>query len=77
MSYARWGEDGSTVYVFGTGDRLVCMQCKLLVAGADAVTNSAAAMLAHLMFHRQAGHIVPERAILRLQSEAAAESSKP
>lgn len=71
MSYARWGEDGSNVYVFGTGDEIVCMQCTLDPdPGGSFSTRQPGEMLAHLKRHREAGHIVPERAFERLFLEA-------
>lgn len=86
MSYARWGEDGSQVYVFGTGDMLVCMGCRLIddqnrtpavdddrtyADGNSYSTAEPGAMLEHLLEHRARGHVVPERAFERLTAEIA------
>ncbi len=70
MSYARWGEEGSAVYVFGTGHGIVCMHCKLAPFEEDYAVKSPAEMLAHLERHRQKGDVVPERAFERLREEA-------
>lgn len=69
MSYARWGEDGSHVYVFGTGEALVCMSCTLALPAGSFSTAYPAEMIAHLEKHRAAGHVVPERAFERLRNE--------
>jgi hypothetical protein len=70
MSYARWGEDGSSVYVIGTNDGerdlLVCVQCS---EGSSFSCESALQMLSHLIAHRERGDVVPERAFERLREE--------
>lgn len=69
MSYARWGQEGSSVYVFGTGDRLVCMHCKLVPFEEDYSTPYPGEMIAHLLKHREKGDTVPEFALERLRRE--------
>lgn len=68
VSYARWGCDGSDVYVFATGDYFVCCDCKLH-GDTDATCKDEGLMIAHLLEHRDAGHVVPESAIERLKQE--------
>jgi len=81
VSYCRWGEDGSSVYVFGVGtgetdadDYLVCMGCVAQVEEGDEFRGSftcktPAEMLSHLLAHRERGDVVPESAIERLREE--------
>lgn len=77
MSYARWGQNGSNVYVFGSTyegrDVIVCCGC-LLVEDEDgsARFDTPDEMLTHLERHLRAGHVVPPRCLLRLAQEAAA-----
>ena len=68
MSYARWGEGGSSVYVFGSGRCIICMDCTLDDGRNPAETP--ADMLAHLQAHRDRGDVVPERAFERLREES-------
>ena len=80
MSYARWGEDGSSVYVIAVGDAshtdyLTCLQCKLQRAGAGSFTcKTPREMLAHLHEHIARGDTVPPRALIRLEEEAEGET---
>lgn len=67
MSYARFGEDGSSVYVFGTGEYLICFGCKL--GGVSYSTGYPGEMIAHIEQHRAKGDIVPDRAFERLREE--------
>ncbi len=69
MSYARKGLDGSSVYVYATGNDWRCHGCALAGAG-HVVCESPADMVAHLERHRAAGHAVPAAAIERLTSDA-------
>lgn len=81
MSYARWGCDGSDVYVYGTEyehdgtlvGRLVCMSCTLEADGMSFTCASNYDMVAHLLEHREKGHSVPEDALERLREESAKE----
>jgi hypothetical protein len=62
MSYARFGTDGSDVYVFGASNGLECCGCLL---GRDTAPwtyyggLTTDEMIAHLQLHRDAGHTVP------------------
>lgn len=57
MSYARFGFDGSQVYVYhSTSDMLVCCGCAL---DGSFETASRAAMIDHLRDHEAAGYRVP------------------
>ena len=79
MSYARWGWEGSDVYVFGTdvvetdnggrvGGMLVCMHGGD-DEGVSFTCKTSAEMIAHLLEHRERGDTVPESAIERLREE--------
>lgn len=63
MSYCRWGEAGSDVYVYDTGAGIVCA-CDL-----DLPPLSRAAMRDHLIDHRRHGEHVPAFALERLTFE--------
>jgi len=67
MSYARMS-DYSDVYVVRSCDSLVCLGCELRKSGSFA-TEKWQVMIDHLHAHREAGHLVPQRAINRLQRE--------
>ncbi len=73
MSYARWGEDGSHVYVYGMHDGeedwLTCVQCKLRPGKGSFTCKTPGEMLRHLLEHRAQGHTVPGRALTRLEEE--------
>ena len=64
MSYCRFSEDGSDVYVIGTGDGF---QCYCNEPGN--FTDTEEGMIAHLSMHKRAGLLVPDRAVHRLWSE--------
>lgn len=68
MAYARMGDD-SDVYVW-LGRGWECSGCRL-VSGKRKwfYTEDRQAMINHLHAHREAGHLVPQRAIDRLQRE--------
>lgn len=67
MSYARFGWDGSDVYVYlDVAGHLACCGCAL----GSPVHRSTADMLAHLDAHRSAGHRVPEACIEQLKADA-------
>ena len=79
MSYCRRGED-SDVYIVSTGYGYECVNC-LLKPRYNSAVNMANShlstvcqtqdhMLIHIKKHQRAGHLVPERAIKRLQTEA-------
>jgi hypothetical protein len=71
MSYARWGWEGSDVYVFGAGsdaeELLVCMH---MDGVGDFSCKTEAEMIAHLLWHRDQGQTVPEYAFERLREES-------
>lgn len=76
MSYARFGHDGSDVYVYAGADDLYrCVWClmknppKLEEDWDDFVCEDPRDMLAHLYQHRSRRHNVPQRAIDRLRRE--------
>lgn len=61
MSYARFGWDGSDVYIFMSDLGLECCGCSLHRDGDSfPVFNSTQAMVDHLAEHRAAGDFVPE-----------------
>lgn len=83
MSYARWGCDGSSVYVFASahedgGTQYICMQCKLAPVDVspleplytDHTERTPGAMLEHLARHAINGDTVPDSAFERLREEA-------
>ncbi len=80
MSYARFGCDGSDVYVYGSNDGkrefLVCCGCNL-GGGAIVSCRTEAEMIAHLLAHREAGHTVPEYTLERLREESALADKRP
>ncbi len=83
MSYARFGWDGSDVYVFGTRDGpegkryIECCGCLLhpdredeqVPWGAANLFDTREGALAHMQEHMDAGHFVPEYCIDRLQTD--------
>lgn len=65
MSYARFGWDGSDVYVIHAGD-LDALECYC----ADRfVTPLRSEMVSHLMAHRERGDCVPQEAMDELTTE--------
>ena len=84
MAYARWGWDNSDVYLFGSVTRpppddvhvIVCCGCLLARDDPDDWLMSPsfdfetkAGILDHLQVHREAGHVVPESAIERIEAD--------
>ena len=71
MSYCRFGYDGSEVYVYSGADGIVCCGCRL-----DPIEQTTfelhSEMIAHLLEHRKAGHVVPQYAIDTLLEESMA-----
>lgn len=68
MSYVRFGEDESDVYVYLDCDGyLCCCACRLGEAWQHYSTE---ACLAHLDAHRAAGHCVPDHCIEGLKAHA-------
>lgn len=73
MSYARFGFEGSNVYVYSDGEQLHCCMCRMEQMADDETdfcTNSRTRMALHLSAHRAYGHTVPESAFERLRLEA-------
>ncbi len=68
MSFARFGADGSDVYLFeNAGGWLECCGCALPTHSSYR-TRDVAAFLAHLDEHRAAGHHVPAAASERVHA---------
>lgn len=65
MSYARWGHEGSDVYVIRTDNGYYC-HCSLQTT---TVCGTPEEMIVHLAGHRRSGDTVPVSAILRLWDE--------
>ena len=71
MAFCRWKAGESDLYVFEAEEnQFICCKCPLLERG-DTVTADQAGMVAHLLEHRAAGHLVPEDALEDLRAEAA------
>ncbi len=69
MSYARFGWQGSDVYVYlDTGRYLNCCGCSLQEDSFRASTTDE--MLAHLRTHREAGHTVLDDTLHALADDA-------
>ena len=67
MSYARFGWEGSNVYVYAdVGGYLNCCAC---ILGDDGRFYSTGEMLNHLVKHRMAGHTVPDSCIEELEAD--------
>lgn len=66
MSYIRFTEQDSDVYVFYGANGYECCGCKLT---GTAVFEDPEDMQAHLLLHREAGHIVPDVAFRRLEQD--------
>jgi hypothetical protein len=71
LSYCRFGEGKSSVYVIPTHDgRIECIWCSLMGGSRAYGVSDPSEMLAHLQKHRDAGETVPRHALARLQREA-------
>lgn len=70
MSYAKWGCDGSEVYVFKNGEgKFECHECRL---EDETVTfDLPNEMITHLEEHTDAGHNVPDDCVKELAKEVA------
>ncbi len=74
MSYCRWGENGSDVYMFPhTMGWVCCCGCKLHGDDSDTTFTDRRDAIEHLLAHRAKGDTVPEYAIERLRQELADE----
>ena len=69
MAYARYGKDGSDVYVYSSSI-FYCVECPRL---GDVRLHTAAGMAEHLEADRSAGINVPQVAIDRLREQARGE----
>lgn len=70
MSYIRFGEDGSNVYMYGSKDDWICCCFCALAEKSQYLKTHQDAMM-HLDEHRKHGHIVPEHVYERLRAEDA------
>jgi hypothetical protein len=68
LSYARMSAE-SDVYVYDSGEGLVCFACTLAEYAAEFRSDSRSQMLNHLRQHVELGHRVPRRAFARLSEE--------
>lgn len=60
MAYARFGAEGSDVYVFLDNHRVLrCQRCALELNG-DFTADSTAKMVTHLERHQAQGQVVPD-----------------
>lgn len=70
MSYVRFGEDGSDVYVYGHVDGFItCVDCLLGTGGSystDTDLGRFDQMIVHVIDHLRFGHTVPDSVITRL-----------
>lgn len=72
MAYARFGSDGSDVYVFrSTRGGYECCGCPRIGQVEDPRFETPGEMADHLEADRAAGYNVPQYAIDRLRKEAA------
>jgi hypothetical protein len=71
MAYARFSAL-SQVWVVVNENGFSCLNCAFLSDGPpwQRDTETAAAMIAHLLSHRAAGHLVPDDALIRLNEDA-------
>lgn len=70
MSYVRFGEQNSDVYVyFSTGRGYVCCSCHLVETPFSVEKPRAVDMIRHLEEHVAAGDTVPKRAFDRLLAD--------
>lgn len=71
MSYCRFGEDDSDVYVFRTGSRgLGTLECCGCILGERSFyCQTEQQMIDHLHLHLAEGHLVPQKAFDRLEAE--------
>ena len=67
MSYARFGWEGSDVYVYLGSSGLECCGCTLSPRSQSFTTTEA--LIAHLREHERAGHTVPADTISELRAD--------
>ncbi len=75
MSFIRFGEQRSDVYVYEASDGLVCCGCHFVKDGFRAASRNPEEMLRHLELHRLAGDTVPEKAFSELRAAYPARST--
>lgn len=68
MSYVRFGEGGSDVYVYPSSSGIECCGCRF-PADRDPTFTSRQKAIDHLVAHQEAGHTVPDYVIERLRQE--------
>lgn len=66
MSYARFGVDGSDVYIFLHEKGFECSMCIFNATPDSRIYKKTFDLLRHLEEHQRRGHIVPERTFERL-----------
>ena len=69
MSYARFGCDGSDVYVYAGSVGIECCGCALSADETDPAPMSHDQAIAHLRLHVAAGQRVPEFVFERLAAD--------
>jgi hypothetical protein len=71
VSYARFGWEGSDVYVFlSVSGGLECCGCSIKEIGPSPLFDTTEEMLAHLEEHRSNDHTVPASTIEELKADA-------
>lgn len=68
MSYARFGADSDVYMYHHVGGFIDCCACSLN-EGKRTLLNTRSEAISHLIKHKEAGHMVPEHTIERLQEE--------
>lgn len=69
MSYARWGCDGSDVYIYGIdGGRIVC-SCSEGPNDGPFVAKTYDEIVSHLHGHQKSGWCVPEFVFTKLRED--------
>lgn len=72
MSYCRSAPGHSDVYMYPNSSGIICSACKLTnnpKIPPDPIFKRKEKALKHLHEHREAGHLVPDHAIERLEEE--------
>jgi len=81
MSYCRFGEDGSSIYMIGTSQGVECIMCRLAELNTmgfheSHVSISTIEALEHALDHIKHGETVPLYVIIRLAVEAEGQLGK-
>ncbi len=69
MSYARFGEDGSDVYLYSEGSRFRCCSCCMVEVPQSPTFGNPLEAIRHLEAHVAAGDVVPDRAFRLLLAD--------